>query len=215
MGQYDEALQYFDQALSLDATDKYTLNNKGFARYQMGNFEQAIEWYDKALEQDKTFVKALTNKGVALADAGKLEESIPFFDQALDLDANDETTLYNKATVLSDLGYAASLANEENTYGAEAISLFDALLAEDSNFETYTYKAMTQYDTQLYEDALITVEEALSLSPDHEHARWYKGKILAALEDEDAAIQAYTKVLEINPAHEYAAQELAELQVEE
>ncbi|MGC1133032.1 MAG: tetratricopeptide repeat protein [Nitrososphaeraceae archaeon] len=47
----DEAISYFDKALSLEPNDAKTLNGKGTALANLGNYDEAIEYYDEALSR--------------------------------------------------------------------------------------------------------------------------------------------------------------------
>lgn len=49
-GKYDEALECFDKALSLDPKNTHAWNQKGVALRSLGRYDEAIECFNKALE---------------------------------------------------------------------------------------------------------------------------------------------------------------------
>ncbi len=49
-GKYEEALEYFEKALSLDPDNPNIWNKKGVALRSMGRYGEAIECFNKSLE---------------------------------------------------------------------------------------------------------------------------------------------------------------------
>src|SRR5215469_11013199 len=63
VGNYSQAIQYYDKALAIDPHYVKALTNKGVALDNLGNYAGAIEYYDKALAIDPHYINALYNKG--------------------------------------------------------------------------------------------------------------------------------------------------------
>ena len=70
-GKYQEAIEYFYKALSIDPNYKYAFYNIGVVFSELGKYQEAIEWYDKALRIDPNFSHALGDKRIALLSLGK------------------------------------------------------------------------------------------------------------------------------------------------
>lgn len=51
-GKFEEALNFFDQALLLNQNDPELWNHKGVALRSMGRYDEAMECFNKALELD-------------------------------------------------------------------------------------------------------------------------------------------------------------------
>ena len=51
-GNYDNALNFFEQAISLDQKDPDLWNLKGIALRSLGRYNEAIECFNKSLEID-------------------------------------------------------------------------------------------------------------------------------------------------------------------
>jgi tetratricopeptide (TPR) repeat protein len=65
-GKYQEAIAYYDKALSIDPNHANALNNKGLSLVYLGKYQEAIEYFDKALSIDPYDVRAQDNKKIAL-----------------------------------------------------------------------------------------------------------------------------------------------------
>jgi tetratricopeptide (TPR) repeat protein len=66
LGDYTQAISYYDRALAIEPTYTGALTGKGFALHQLRSNIQAIVYYDKALAIDPSNVDTLTNKGLLL-----------------------------------------------------------------------------------------------------------------------------------------------------
>ena len=51
-GKFEDALEYFEQALLLDQKNPELWNNKGVALRSIGRYDEAIECFNKSLEID-------------------------------------------------------------------------------------------------------------------------------------------------------------------
>lgn len=70
LGNYTQALQYFDKALDIDPNDKNVLYDKGDTLYKQGDNTQAIQYFDKVLAIDPNYKYALDGKQNALSHIG-------------------------------------------------------------------------------------------------------------------------------------------------
>ena len=101
LGKYEQAIEYYDNALEIDPKYALALSNKGATLDKLGKYKEAIECYDKALEIDPKYALALSNKGWALHNLGKYEQAIEYYDNALEIDRNFDQALYNKSATLA------------------------------------------------------------------------------------------------------------------
>ena len=62
LGKYEEAIAYYDKALTVDPNYATALSNKGSALNELGRHEEAIACYDKALAIDPNYEDAINNK---------------------------------------------------------------------------------------------------------------------------------------------------------
>jgi tetratricopeptide (TPR) repeat protein len=104
LGNYSQAIQYYDKALAIDPHYSYALTNKGVALDNLKNYTGALRYLDKALAIDAHNVRALNGKGVALYGLGNYTGAIEYYDKALAIDPHYVKALYNKGWTLGVLG---------------------------------------------------------------------------------------------------------------
>jgi len=51
-GNFEQSLEFFEQALLLDQTDPELWNNKGVALRSIGRYDEALECFNKSLKID-------------------------------------------------------------------------------------------------------------------------------------------------------------------
>ncbi|MGH1521995.1 MAG: tetratricopeptide repeat protein [Nitrosopumilus sp.] len=66
LGEYEKAIEIYDQVILYDEQNIFVLHNKGLALESLGKYEEAITWYDKALEIEPDNDTALSGKREAL-----------------------------------------------------------------------------------------------------------------------------------------------------
>ncbi len=64
-GEYDEAIEEFTAAITLDPDHADAYNKRGFAYYSTGNYDRAIQDFDRAIERDDEHTEAYRNRGLA------------------------------------------------------------------------------------------------------------------------------------------------------
>jgi tetratricopeptide (TPR) repeat protein len=96
VGNYTEAIPYFDKALAINPNYTLALNNKGAALYGLGIYNESIAYFDKALSVNPGYTTALYNKGAALSKLGIYNESIAYFDKVLAIQPTNALALAGK-----------------------------------------------------------------------------------------------------------------------
>lgn len=102
---FTEALDYYKQALALDAENNAALYNSGNALHKLGKDAEAEQYYAKfsdAVDRDIK-AKAFYNKGVVQAYQHKLPEAVESFKQALLLNPADNDSRENLQKALNEL----------------------------------------------------------------------------------------------------------------
>ena len=82
LGDYNEAIIYFDKALAIDPKYEPAYINKGLALYGLGKYNEAINSYEKALTINPNDGAALINIGSALVKLGQYDKARDFFKKA-------------------------------------------------------------------------------------------------------------------------------------
>ncbi len=65
-GKYEEAIEYYDEALELRPGDAHVWNSKGMSFAGLRKYKEAVECFDRALEIYPEFNHAKINRGTAL-----------------------------------------------------------------------------------------------------------------------------------------------------
>jgi tetratricopeptide (TPR) repeat protein len=101
--QNEEALEIFDNVLSMNNKIPEAWNNKGVALFQLGRIDESLECYDRSLTIDPMNMEAKRNKGFALVSLDRLQEALECYDSMLK-SGGDALDMESKATVLLGLG---------------------------------------------------------------------------------------------------------------
>ncbi len=83
LGQYEEALSWYDKALKIDPKDVNTMFKKALLLSKTGKYEQAVFLFDQVIEIDPTLVSALVNRKIILEKLGKHFGVVPLSDKQL------------------------------------------------------------------------------------------------------------------------------------
>src|SRR5215813_12966402 len=115
IGNYTEAILYFDKALAINPNYTLALNNKGAALYGLGIYNESIAYFDKALSVNPAYTTALYNKGAALSKLGIYNESIAYFDKVLAIQPTNALALAGKKLDLAAFSKTNIIAKPTGT----------------------------------------------------------------------------------------------------
>jgi Tfp pilus assembly protein PilF len=74
-GNVDEAIQYFNKSISLDARYHLSYNGLGIAYLMKGEFKTAVDFFNKALQINPTLSEAHNYLGTAYQELGMLDKA--------------------------------------------------------------------------------------------------------------------------------------------
>jgi tetratricopeptide (TPR) repeat protein len=103
-GEFDGAIQQFEQALRLDANYPEAESNLGNALLLAGKPEEAMRHWEQALQLKPDFPQVQYNLGLCLARQGKLSEAIVFWEQAVRGKPRYAEAHYNLGVALEQTG---------------------------------------------------------------------------------------------------------------
>jgi tetratricopeptide (TPR) repeat protein len=96
-GQYDRAIQDFDQAIKLNPKEAETFVNRGGSYDKKGQYDRAIQDFDQAIKLNPSYASAFMNRGIAYRKKGQHDRAIQDYDQAIKLNPKYAAALYNRS----------------------------------------------------------------------------------------------------------------------
>jgi tetratricopeptide (TPR) repeat protein len=203
---YGAAIDDFNRAISLDPRNLAAYIGLGETYRDQGEPEQAIDRYRAALLLDGTYVDAHVKLGNAYYEAGRFDEALASYQRATELQPQTGWLLLLVGDTFMDLGQAD-----------EALGVYQEALAAQPSYEEdpgFVSRLASVYQAQgLLDDALASAEQAEQLAAAAEQSiegpLQLQADILSEQERWQAAIDLYTKVLEINPKRAQAMRGLA------
>ena len=122
LGQYQEAIHDYNQAIELDPNHLYAYNNRGVAYAALGQYQEAIHDYNQAIELNPTDMNAYYNRGLSWFKLGEYKQAIWNHKRVIEFGRGD-----------SDVYFSRGLANEMLGKYIYALSDFDQALRLDSS----------------------------------------------------------------------------------
>lgn len=96
LGQYQEAISFFEQTLEREKDNSPAMHGKGICQLGLGYFDEAGQTFDEILELDKLNVSAMAGKGCCLMKLEQFDEADQYFDYALNVDQRFPALWYHK-----------------------------------------------------------------------------------------------------------------------
>jgi len=104
IGQYEEAVSWYDIAIKKNPRDIVAWYNKGNILDNMGKLKESISCYDKVLEIIPKDISSMYNKAIVLSKYKKYEEATSLFDEIISIDPTHIGALTNRRVSLDKLG---------------------------------------------------------------------------------------------------------------
>ena len=198
-GKYEEAVKYYDEALSIKSDEK-VLNSKRNSLKSYGDYlfikekyRESADYYDRVLEINRNDKDVLYKKGVILSKDGKYREAIKYYDETLDIDGK-------YAPALMDKGWALY---KEEKYDEAITSYERALEIEPGNTVTWYNRGLALYDMGEYKESVKSCNKALEISPDYMYAWNGKGEALVAQGKYKEGLDCFNKALKLDSKYDY------------
>ncbi len=161
MGEVDQSIVHYLEALRLRPGLAEAHNNLGIALFRKGDLDEAIGHYREALRIKPEGPTAHTNLGAALYTQGRLEEAVAHYREALRVKPGSPETHNNLATALDAQGRVA-----------DAIQHYEeALRLRPDDAKAHKNLGITLYQQGRFDEAAAHFGVALRIDPSDERAR--------------------------------------------
>ncbi len=103
-GEYEEAIEKYDEAIELNPNHTELYNNRGIVKKNLRQYQEAIIDYDKAIELNPNYARAYSNRGIAKGKLEQYQEAISNFNKAIEVNPNYAIAYNNRGTAKYYLG---------------------------------------------------------------------------------------------------------------
>lgn len=190
VGNYEDAIEYYDNALSVDNKYASAYAGKAIALNHLDRYNEAVVAADAALALKKN-PDALNARAYALFALGRYEESVQTYDLFFTYQINIPDAYYTQGKSYIQL-------NETE----KAISAFDRCTYFDPNsLDCWNQKGLALISRGRYEDALIAFNQCTRITAADAEIWNNKGLAYAGLEDYPMALDAFKMAINLDPSY--------------
>jgi spermidine synthase len=148
LGQYQRAIEDFNQAIRLEPDDALAYNSRGFAYNQLGQYQLAVKDFNQAIRLEPDDALAYNSRGFAYNQLSQYQLALDDFNKAISLQPDDVAAYNNRGVAYTQLGqyqlalddfnkaislksnYADAYANRGVTYFSQGNKKFGCLDAD-------------------------------------------------------------------------------------
>lgn len=213
------AIDQFSEALKLNPEFTEVYVNRGDAYYNLREYQMAITNYNQALALDPNLAEILQSRGNAFFFSEEYDKAIDDYDVIIDEveGANTEVLLKRGISYLKtgqnekaekDLNALLEI-DPDNAEGLQYMAEIDKLKTDKAevvetapitdDFDMYMKLAISQFNQNNLEDAIINFNKAQEINPDNAQLYYMRGLTFNYMKDFDAAIANFNKSLELQP----------------
>lgn len=188
---YEEARRAFESVtIKLNPKFEPAFFNLGMTYKALKNNAAALKAFQSAVALKPDYVKAHIEIGRLLMASNDYTGAVKSLQTALSFDGND-------VSALRELGIAYAAMNKLK----EAEQSFLQVLKIAPDALSYYNLAKTQYELNKPQDALVSIQKAVELSPGTALYYYQQGLIAVRNKNTDLAIASYAKAAELNKSY--------------
>lgn len=191
-GRYEEAIEHYTAAMSMDPNYSEYYNERGNIYLRMGRFEQAQADYLRAIELSPPYYEVFTNLGQCYRNMENMAQAIEAYSRALDLQPRQALALAGRAQ-----------AHEMLSNRDAAIADYSSALSYDPNqWEVVASRGVLYYEAGNLSAALTDFTRAIELKPDQIDLYQNRSVVLADSGQTEDAARDLKAALALNPPDE-------------
>jgi tetratricopeptide (TPR) repeat protein len=191
LGEPENAVEDFTQALPLVLEPEKTFSARGLARAQMGQFDKAIYDFTQAINVNPHEPGNWHMRGILNIEVGHFDEALDDYDMAVSLAPDNVMLLAGRAELKARMGDSGG-----------AIDDYGLLIKMEPRFApAYNGRAWHRYLAGVdYAEALQDIEIGIALEPENTDFVDTQAHLLSALGRRDEALDAFLEAAELGGA---------------
>jgi CHAT domain-containing protein/tetratricopeptide (TPR) repeat protein len=209
-GQYEAAIETYQQAAQLEPQNPQALYRLGLAFYGVERYQESVEYLTQALQIKPDYIWAFLWRGRAYQQIKLIEQASADFEQAIQVKPQDYQDWRGQGDALNELQrYEEAVTSYEKALEIQPHDpeVWDnyriALLAllESSRYEVLYQRGRKLFDLNRYEEALACYNKALKIKSDDPDIWYNRGKALLHWGRYGDAIASYDSALALAPQY--------------
>ncbi|MHC4839451.1 MAG: tetratricopeptide repeat protein [Planctomycetota bacterium] len=198
-GQFNQALEHFQQAVDRDYVDTDILGPMGEALFELGRVNEALGFFNRAVKASPDDGdKALLWKGICYLELQKHRRALSAFNRLIEKDPNNAQAHFKRGLALIETGSPKRALEALETAQGLLQNIPDEF-QEDALSDVLLWKGRAKLALGLRPEALALFQEALDLVPEHPGAYTELAQYFRTLGDMKTAEEWYRKGLDRLP----------------
>jgi tetratricopeptide (TPR) repeat protein len=189
-GDYDRALETFNEAIRLNPLDAVTFYNRADVYYNKLDYKQAIADDDEAIRLDPKFADAYSDRGDAYDLLRNYDRALADYDEAIRLNPSEADFYYNRGI---------TYGNRKDDDRAIA-DYTTAVRLDPQNVDAFFNRGVMNKRKGDVDKAIADYTAALRVDPAMADGYFYRGLAYSEKNDLDRAIDDYTQSLRLDPS---------------
>jgi tetratricopeptide (TPR) repeat protein len=181
-GQYDKAMENYDNAITVDPNDYLAYTNRGVIFDRLGQFDKALESYNKAVISNPGDYKVYFNRGLTYDKMGRTADAIEEFQMAIRLNIPDPMVV---AWAYNNLGI---LYTKAGMYDRSIAAFNNSIAIEPNNQYTFYNRGFTYAHSGQYKMAIEDFSKAILLDKNYGNAYFHRGDAYLRIGNRELAI---------------------------
>jgi tetratricopeptide (TPR) repeat protein len=188
-GKTEEAINYYNKAISMTPDFIFFYNNRGSAYAKLGQYQRAIENYNQAIRLKPDHSGAYYNRGIAYTDLGQYKRAIENFNTAIHLKPDNADAYNNLGTTYLKLGqYQQAIENCNQ-----------AIRLKPNDANGYYNRGIAYGKLGQHQREIEDYNQAIRLKPDDADAYYNRGTAYGALGQYQSAIENWNQAIRLKP----------------
>ncbi len=191
--EYDNAIQSFFRAVSIDNKNYVAYNNLGMTYWIKNNLDSAEKYFKKAAQVSKYYPQPYINLALLYKQKGDMDKHYSYLKKALDVNPDNYWTYY----LLGD--YYSSI----NNYPSSISYYIDAIDINPNFAPPYLSLGISYFKTDKYDQSITAIKSYLELNPNSDFAYSVLAKNYYLKGDYKSAKKFINKAFKLNPSNVY------------